>query len=302
MDSAVWILFDEKKTGTLGRNFVKNAFQKLAKLEKSCWTWWYGIPFKGMRKREIFFKDFWKPSSGSNSWQKRESNYERNIHIFKMKNEAVILRVEQGLALQGCRDHGKPASYDDDGSLKKVHRGNFLAIINTFAKLDTILKNHMEQGSPNAKMLSWNILKDVVSCLEESVRDRLKGDISESTYYKLIADEVTEKYSNKDLLLICLRYLISVNRERRTYETFFDSTHVKERSIVQLIGKSILEMLENNGISVSDCRAQAYNNVKDMSSEVSGADAFIKKQQMLLLKNLLQNTLIVLVMISVLQK
>ena len=138
--------------------------------------------------------------------------------------------------------------------------------------------------------------------MEEFVRDRLKGDISESTYYKLIADEVTEKYSNKDLLLICLRYLIYVNRERRTYETFFDSTHVKERSIVQLIGKSILEMLENNGISVSDCRAQAYNNVKDMSSEVSGADAFIKKQQMLLLKNLLQNTLIVLVMISVLQK
>ena len=121
-------------------------------------------------------------------------------------------------------------------------------------------------------------------------------------YYKLIADEVTEKYSNKDLLLICLRYLIYVNRERRTYETFFDSTHVKERSIVQLIGKSILEILENNGISVSDCRVQTYNNVKDMSSEVSGADAFIEKQQMLLLKNLLQNTLIVLVMISVLQK
>ena len=130
----------------------------------------------------------------------------------------------------------------------------------------------------------------------------MKGDISESTYYELIADEVTEKYSNKNLLLICLRYLIYINRKRRTYETFFDSTHVKERSIVQLIGKSILEILENNGISVSDCRVQTYNNVKDMSSEVSGADAFIEKQQMLLLKNLLQNTLIVLVMISVLQK
>ena len=56
-----------------------------------------------------------------------------------MKIEAVILRVEQGLALQGHRDHGKPESYDDDGNLKKVHQGNFLAIINTFPKFDTIL-------------------------------------------------------------------------------------------------------------------------------------------------------------------
>ena len=104
----------------------------------------------------------------------------------------------------------------------------------------------------------------------------MKGDISESTYYELIADEVTEKYANKNLLLICLRYLIYINRERRTYETFFDCTHVKERSIVQLIG-----MLENNGISVSDCRIQAYNNAKDVSSGILGADAFIKKQQSL---------------------
>ena len=55
-------------------------------------------------------------------------------------------------------------------------------------------------------------------------------------------------------------------------------------------------MLENNGISVSDCRIQAYNNAKDVSSGVLGADAFIKNN------NLLQNTLIVLVMIPVLQK
>ena len=114
----------------------------------------------------------------------------------------------------------------------------------------------------------------------------MKGDISESTYYELIADEVTEKYANKNLLLICLRYLIYINRERRTYETFFDCTHVKERSIVQLIGKSVLEMLENNGISVSDCRIQAYNNAKDVSSGILAV----------------QNTLIVLVMIPVLQK
>ena len=37
--------------------------------------------------------------------------------------------------------------------------------------------------------------------------------------------------------------------------------------------------MENNGINVADCRAQAYDGAKVMSSEISGAATFIKKQQ-----------------------
>ena len=71
-----------------------------------------------------------------------------------------------------------------------------MAIIDTFAKFDTFLKDHVEQGYRNAKMLSWNIKNDIISCLAKFARDRLKEHISESTYYPIIADEVTERYSN----------------------------------------------------------------------------------------------------------
>ena len=128
-------------------------------------------------------------------------------------------------------------------------------------------------------MLSWNIQNDIISCLAEFVGDRVKEHISESPHYAIIADEVTERYSNKEVLLICLGYLRYINVEPRIYKTFFDSAHIKGRPSGQTIGKTILEMLENCGINVSDCRAQAYDGAKVMSSEISGAATFIKKQQ-----------------------
>ena len=118
--------------------------------------------------------------------------------------EAVILCAQQGLTLRRHRDHEKPASDDDDDNMMKVHQGNFLAIIYTFAKFDTILK---VQVSRNEKTLSWNIQNGIISCLVDFVRGRIKEYISESTYYAIIVDEVTERYSKKKKLLICLRYL-----------------------------------------------------------------------------------------------
>ena len=105
-------------------------------------------------------------------------------------------------------------------------------------------------------MLSWNIQNDIISCLAEFVRDRRKEHISESTYYAIIADEVTEKYSNKEVLRMFLRYSRYINGEPRIYQIFFDSAHIKGQPTGQTIGKTILERLKNNRINVADFTAQ----------------------------------------------
>ena len=102
-----------------------------------------------------------------------------------------------------------------------------MTIINTFAKFDTSLKDHIEQVCRNAKMLSWNIQNYIIRCLADFVRDGMKEYISKSTYYAIIADEVTESCSKKKVLLMCLKYLRYIDGEPWIYETFFDSTHVK---------------------------------------------------------------------------
>ena len=107
-------------------------------------------------------------------------------------------------------------------------------------------------------MLSWNINNDIISCLAKFARDRLKEHISESTYYPIIADEVTERYSNKEVLLICLRYLRYIKEEPWIYETFLNSTPITGRSTGQTIGKIILEILENNGINVGGHPLSTY--------------------------------------------
>ena len=89
--------------------------------------------------------------------------------------EAAILCVEQEFTLRGHRDHAKSASDDDCDNMKKVHQGNFLAIVNTFAKFDTILKENIEQGFRNAEFLSWDMIKMTSLVVKEH--------ISESTYY-----------------------------------------------------------------------------------------------------------------------
>ena len=47
---------------------------------------------------ESFWRTFEKPTQAVNHDEERESNYERNVHILKMRNEALIWCVDQELA------------------------------------------------------------------------------------------------------------------------------------------------------------------------------------------------------------
>ena len=47
---------------------------------------------------------------------------------------------------------------------------------------------------------------------------------------------------------------------------------------VKLLGKPFIEILENNEANVADCTAQTHVGAKVMSSEISGAATFMKKQ------------------------
>ena len=64
---------------------------------------------------------------------------------------------------------------------------------------------HLEKGAKNATMVSWQIQNDVIECFSEFVRSKIKDGIPD--YYAIIADEGTDRFSNKEILLFCLRYV-----------------------------------------------------------------------------------------------
>ena len=118
--------------------------------------------------------------------------YQKNFRTLKLITEAALLCSEQGIAFRG---HREQSNYSESYHKKRVNRGSFIAIINTFTKLDLIWKDHLENGAKNAKITSWKIQNDVIACLAEFIRRRIKDDIS--AYYAIIADEVTDRFSNK---------------------------------------------------------------------------------------------------------
>ena len=50
-------------------------------------------------------------------------------------------------------------------------------------------------------MVSWQIQNVINECLSEFVRSKIKDEIPD--YYAVIADEVTDRSPNKEILLLC---------------------------------------------------------------------------------------------------
>ena len=66
-------------------------------------------------------------------------------------------------------------------------------------------------------------------------------DISE--YFAIIENEVTDQFSNKDILLLCLRYVTYQNGIPIIHKTLIDSLHFKVLQTGQTIDKNILSSL-----------------------------------------------------------
>ena len=79
----------------------------------------------------------------------------------------------------------------------------FLAFANALVTLGAVLMKHLEKGGKNAKMISWQIQNYVTECLSEFVRSKRKDEIPD--YWAVIVDKVTGRFSDKEILLLCLR-------------------------------------------------------------------------------------------------
>ena len=99
--------------------------------------------------------------------------------------------------------------------------------------LDPTSRNILKHGSKNSKMISWKIQNEVIECLATFVRSNITAEMS--GYFAVIADEATDWFSNSEVLLLCLHYLIFHNEKPKICEIFFDSLHIKEGLVDKLM-------------------------------------------------------------------
>ena len=121
---------------------------------------------------------------------RNEERYDKNVHALKRIMQAVALCAQQGLALRGNRE---VESEDNEDS----RDGNFQAILKSFADIYPLLKDHLRHGPKNSQMKSWKIQNEMINCMLDCVRKEIIKQIQDFKDYTIIADEVTDRYSNK---------------------------------------------------------------------------------------------------------
>ena len=268
------VLFDDPNNVNRG-SFVKSAFQNISKPEKVPYHETLQYHQDNLTAAKQFVKAYEDVKTNVDFDPKANERYQNNIHVVKRIIEAILLCAEQGIALRGHRDHHQTS--EADHFERPANRGNFLAILETFALHDEILRQHLLYGQKNAKMVSWRIQNDIIACIAQFIRGVVRKILSRSKHYSIIADEVTDRYANKEILLICLRFLNLTGNNISIEEMFFDSLHLQGRPTGQTIAKGIIKSLKDNKIDIRDCRGQSYDGASAMKSETKGTQAAIKE-------------------------
>ena len=150
-----------------------------------------------------------------------------SVYIIKIITRAVLLCAEQEIALRGHR--GQDSSNDvrkKSDTERTMQRNNFFAITNAFAILDVVLMKYLEKSAQNAKTLSWQIQNHIVECLSKLLRSKKKNEILD--YYAIIADEITDRFSNKEILLLYLRYVRFFANEKPYNAKYFSILYISK--------------------------------------------------------------------------
>ena len=270
----VCVVFDDPDVKNRGI-FVKKAFQDRSKPEKVKEHNNLQYHQAAVLKAEKFQENYEGVSHGVDYDSNKEFKFKENQHILQQTIEAVLLCGEQGIPLRGHRE--QDINYIDEIRQRPPNQGNFIAIIKAFAKYDEKLRNHFLTGPRNAQYLSPQIQNDIIGSISEFVRDRIRGTLNDHVYCSVIADEVTDRHGNKEIILVCLRFLQTIGKKVIVQESFLDSNHMSGRATGKYIAEHIINILKKHEININNCRGQAYDGATIMSSDIKGAQSYIKK-------------------------
>ena len=182
------LLFDDDDTRQSGK-FVKTIFQDIGKFEKIKEHQLSEYLKRNSEKAKHFITVFKDPTKAVSYDKNENEKYKCNFYILKVVIQAVLLCSEQGLPLRTHRDYGEFDVTRDKGTDEKTRRGNFYAVLNSFAMLNPTFTNHLKHGTKNSKMMLWKIKIEVIGCLATFRHSGIKSEMPDS--FAVIAEKIT---------------------------------------------------------------------------------------------------------------
>ncbi|KAL3182541.1 hypothetical protein MRX96_007215 [Rhipicephalus microplus] len=170
-------------------------------------------------------------------------------------------------------DHVKGISQrGHDESARSENKGNFVELLNSFAKYDDIIGKKLNGGAANAKYVHHSIQDQILEILSHITLTSIKEEMKSSQCFALIVDE-TKYLSKMEQLSVVVRYYLN----GAVFERFLGF-----RNAEQLDAKSLLsyvkETLNRCGIDSQLCIAQTYDGASVMSGTSRGVQALFRQE------------------------
>lgn len=164
-----------------------------------------------------------------------------------------------------------------DEIIGSVQNGNYLGCLELLAEYDPFLAEHIQKhgnkGRGHISYLSSTICDEFIELIGHQVLQQIINEIKKAKYYSISVDS-TPDIAHSDQLTIIFRYVLpSGPVERFTkFIPMYGHTGMELTNI-------LLQFIDENGISIKDCRGQSYDNASNMSGKYIGMQALIREKK-----------------------
>lgn len=196
---------------------------------------------------------------------------EENRHYLKVICEVLLLTAQLKIAQRESKLH---RSEDTDISSLSfgAKAGNFLSILATIAKHDSIVARKIQKGPQNAKYTHHSIQNTILHIMSSIVLKDIAMELSDAEYFSIMADE-TKDLSKKEVVSICIRYLFN----NSVHEEFVGLCEAENLNAVGL-KNCIVRSLNSVNANMQKCVGQTYDGATVMSGSVNGVQTLIRQE------------------------
>lgn len=203
--------------------------------------------------------------------------------------ESLVFLGRQNIALRGHRDDGSLNDFSDN---PLENDGNFRELLKfKILSGDTVLENHIKNSEARATYISKTTQNTLISIIGNVILKNVLDKVHKAKYFSVIFDETTD-ISKTSQLVIVLRYVYEKNI-CEDFIKFIDchqnnygqsGVNVKPKITGEIIGKSVINILENLSLPLDKCIGITTDGCSVMQSEKCGAVKVLQEQMKFAIK------------------
>ena len=178
------------------------------------------------------------------------------------------------MALRGHREGISGLSEPEKTIGDNVNAGNFLATIRLLVKYDVILAEHVQSAKKKPKSVTYfsnRSQNEIIDLLGGNIKKKIISEIKDAKYVTIMLDSTADIGHKEQVLEILLYVHIDKNRKIKIKEVFLGVFQIDKRGAGSFLHK-ILQKLEQDKISIINCRGQIYNNAAVIAGVRGGVE------------------------------